>query len=169
MYPSLFAFCTSPISELLTPYCLGSHLATFWSPSQDYKIKETMTFCPHVFCIDISLEMWRGKKIMRQRQHMKRCSTSISHQWNANQNHNEVSMSWTEINLFLIVWISLVTQMVNSLPAMQETRVLSIGWKDPPEKGMVSYSSSFAWRIPWTKEPGGIQSMGSQRVKRLSD
>ena len=79
------------------------------------------------------------------------------------------SMSWTEINLFLIVWVSLVTQMVNNLPAMQETRVLSIGWKDPPEKGIVSYSSSFAWRIPWTKEPGGIQSMGSQRVRRLSD
>ena len=79
------------------------------------------------------------------------------------------SMSWTEINLFLIVWDSLVIQMVKNLPAMQETRVLSLGWEDPSEKGMVSYSSSLARRIPWTEEPGGIQSMGSQRVRRLSD
>ena len=79
------------------------------------------------------------------------------------------SMSWTEINLFLIVWDSLVIQMVKNLPAMQETRVLSLGWEDPSEKGMVSYSSSLAWRIPWTEEPGGIQSMGPQRVRRLSD
>ena len=60
-------------------------------------------------------------------------------------------------------------QMVKNLPAMQETRVLSLGWEDPSEKGMVSYSSSLAWRIPWTEEPGGIQSMGPQRVRRLSD
>ena len=48
--------------------------------------------------------------------------------------------------------------------AMQETRVLSLGWEDPLEKGMETYSSILAWRIPWMEEPGRIQSMGSQRV-----
>ena len=47
---------------------------------------------------------------------------------------------------------------------MQETQVRSLGQKDPLEKGMATNSSIFAWRIPWTEEPGGLQSMGSQRV-----
>ena len=55
--------------------------------------------------------------------------------------------------------------MVNSLPAMQETQVQSLGWEDPLEKEMTTHSSSLAWKIPWTEEPGGLQSMGSQRVK----
>ena len=48
---------------------------------------------------------------------------------------------------------------------MQETRVRSLGWEDPLEKGMVSHSSILAWKIPWTEEPGGLQSVGSQRVE----
>ena len=54
--------------------------------------------------------------------------------------------------------------MVQSLPAMQETGVQSPGWEDPPEKGMATHPSILAWRIPWTEEPGGLQSMGCQRV-----
>ena len=54
--------------------------------------------------------------------------------------------------------------MVKNLLATQETQVQSLGWKDPLEKGMATCSSVLAWRIPWTKEPGGPQSMGSQRV-----
>ena len=54
--------------------------------------------------------------------------------------------------------------MVTSLPTMQETWVQSLGWEDPVEKIMATHSSILAWRIPWTKEPGRIQSMGSQRV-----
>ena len=57
----------------------------------------------------------------------------------------------------------LLTRFTN-LPAMQETRVQSLDWEDPLEKGMVTHSSILAWKIPWTKEPGGLQSMGSQRV-----
>jgi len=57
-----------------------------------------------------------------------------------------------------------VAQTVKNLPAMQETQVLSLGWEDPLEKGMATHSSSLAWRIPWTEEPGGLQFMGSQRV-----
>ena len=60
---------------------------------------------------------------------------------------------------------SLVTQMVKNLPAMRETRVLSLGQKDLLEKGMATHSSILAWRIPWTEEPGGLQFMGSQRVE----
>ena len=54
--------------------------------------------------------------------------------------------------------------MVKYLPAMQETWVLSLGQEDPLEKGLATHSSILAWRIPWTEEPGGLQSMGSQRV-----
>ena len=59
---------------------------------------------------------------------------------------------------------SLVAQMVKRLPAMQETRVQFLGWEDPLEKEMATHSSTLAWKIPWTEEPGGPQSMGSQRV-----
>ena len=60
--------------------------------------------------------------------------------------------------------ISLVAQTVKNPPAMQETWVRSLGEEDPLEKGMDTHSSILAWRIPWIKEPGGLQSMGSQRV-----
>ena len=56
-------------------------------------------------------------------------------------------------------------QMVKSPPAMRETWVQSLGREDPLEKGMATHSSILAWRIPWTEEPGGLQSMGSQRVR----
>ena len=55
--------------------------------------------------------------------------------------------------------------MVKSLPAMRKTRVQSLGWEDPLEKGMASHSSILVWRIPWTAEPGGLQSMGSHSVR----
>ena len=58
-----------------------------------------------------------------------------------------------------------VTQMVKDQPAIQETWVWSLGWEDPLEEGMATYSSTLAWRIPWTEEPGGLQSIGSQRVR----
>ena len=59
---------------------------------------------------------------------------------------------------------SLVAQSVKDLPAVQETWVRSLGWEDPLEKEMESHSSILAWKISWTEEPGGLQSMGSQRV-----
>ena len=55
---------------------------------------------------------------------------------------------------------------VKNLPAVQETRVRSLGQEDPVEKEMAAHSSILAWRTPWTEEPGGLQSMGSQRVGR---
>ena len=59
-----------------------------------------------------------------------------------------------------------MAQMVKSLPVMLETQVQSLGWEDPLQKGMATHSSILAWRIPWTEEPGGLQSMESQRVRR---
>ena len=58
-----------------------------------------------------------------------------------------------------------MVQTVKNLPAMQETWVQSLGWEDPLEKEMATHSRILAWKIPWTEEPGGLQSMGSQRVK----
>ena len=65
-----------------------------------------------------------------------------------------------------ILWASLVAQRLKCLPAMRETRVQSLGWEDPLEKEMATHSSILAWRIPWTEDPGGLQSRGSQRVGR---
>ena len=58
--------------------------------------------------------------------------------------------------------------MVKNLPGMQDTWVQSLTWEDPLEKGMATYSSILAWRIPRTKEPGGLQSVGLQRVRHHS-
>ena len=58
----------------------------------------------------------------------------------------------------------LVAQTVKHLPAMRETQVRSLGQEDPLEKAMATHSSPLAWKIPWMEEPGGLQSMGPQRV-----
>ena len=69
----------------------------------------------------------------------------------------------------LITSNSLVAQMVKSLPAVRETHVRTLGWKDPLEKEMATHPSILAWRIPRTEEPGKLQSMLSQSQTRLSD
>ena len=56
--------------------------------------------------------------------------------------------------------------MEKNLPAVQETQVQFLGWEDPLEKEMATYSSILAWKISWTQEPGRLKSMGSQRVRR---
>ena len=58
---------------------------------------------------------------------------------------------------------------VKNLPEVQEMHVRSVGQEDPLEKGMATHSSILAWRIPWTEEPGGLQSMGSQSQTQLSN
>ena len=76
-------------------------------------------------------------------------------------------MSTIYFKLFILYWgitASLVAQTVKRLPAVQETQVRSLGWKDPLEKEMATHSSTLAWKIPRTEETGGLQSMGSQRV-----
>ena len=66
--------------------------------------------------------------------------------------------------LLRIIWASLVAQLVKNLSAMWETWVWSLGPEDPLKQELATHSSILAWRIPWTKEPGGLQSMGLQRV-----
>ena len=58
--------------------------------------------------------------------------------------------------------------MVKNLPAMVETQVQSLGWEDPLEKGMETHFSILAWRITWSEEPGGLESMGSQRIENVT-
>ena len=60
---------------------------------------------------------------------------------------------------------SLVAHMLKNLPTVWETQVQSLSWEDPLEEGIATHSSILAWRVPWTEEPGGLQSMGSQRVR----
>ena len=65
--------------------------------------------------------------------------------------------------------LTLVAQTVKRLSTMQETQVRALGWEDPLEKEMAIHSSTIAWKIPRTEEPGRLQSMGSQSRTRLSD
>ena len=72
------------------------------------------------------------------------------------------------IQKLIYIWAFLVVQMVKRLPAMQETQVWFLGREDPLEKEMAIYSSTLAWKIPWTEEPDRLQSMGSQRVRYIN-
>ena len=65
-----------------------------------------------------------------------------------------------KMNLIMAGRTSLVAQMVKHLPTMWETQVQSLGQKDPLEKEMATHSSTLAWKIPWTEEPGRLQSIG---------
>ena len=71
---------------------------------------------------------------------------------------------WNFYLIIVLLWASLVAQLVENLPAMQETWIRFLGREDPLEKGMATHSSILAWRFLWTEEPGGLQSLGSQRV-----
>ena len=83
------------------------------------------------------------------------------YQWNG-----PLTWSWVAwMSSLFHAWASLVVQLVKNLPAVQETWVWSLGWEDPLEKEMATHSSTLAWRIPWTEEPGRPQSMESQRVR----
>ena len=68
-------------------------------------------------------------------------------------------------NYLLPPWTSLVAQMVENLPAMQETQVKSLNWEDTLEKAMATHSRILAWRIPWTEEAGRLQSVESQSIR----
>ena len=76
----------------------------------------------------------------------------------------QIAYKFDDVSPF--VQASLVAQRLKHLPAMQETRVRSLGWEYPLEKEMATHSSILAWRIPWMEEPGRLQSTGSQRVRQ---
>ena len=77
------------------------------------------------------------------------------------------SLNGFDMNIY--IWVSLVAQRFKHLLAMWETWVQSLGQKDPLEKEMATHSNILAWRIPWTEEASGLQSMGSQSQTQLSD
>ena len=75
------------------------------------------------------------------------------------------TFSTLHLSYFLLAWASLVAQIIKRLPAVQETRVQSLGQENPLEKGIATHSSTLSWKIPWTEEPGRLQSIGLQRVR----
>ena len=100
-------------------------------------------------------------KTLHHTAYMTECITMPSvHGYNCSANLICHHLPQDDIKYF--PWAPLVAQMVKNLPAMKETRVRSLGQEDPLEKGMATHSSILAWRIPWTKEPGGLQSMELQ-------
>ena len=96
--------------------------------------------------------------------------------WSLSHYHSVLIVVTVEISLKLSVWAlcsyylvaksSLVAQLVKSLPAVQETQIWFLGPEDPLEKEMATCSSILAWRIPWTEEPGGLQSVESQELDK---
>ena len=85
--------------------------------------------------------------------------------WNLKQIYNKSFREQTGLSVVTSMeGASLVAQKVKNVPEMQETQVQSIGWTDSLEKEMATHSSIFTWEIPWTEEPGRLQSMASQRA-----
>ena len=72
--------------------------------------------------------------------------------------------SFNYLSIYIYIWTSLIAQSVKNLPIVQETWVRSLGQEAPLEKEMATHSNILAWKSSWTEEPGGLQSMGSQRV-----
>ena len=96
--------------------------------------------------------------------------TSIASFWTKMIYFLKIYINWTLfgkreqkiINKSIALRVSIIAQSVKSLPEMQETQVRFLSWEDPLEQEMATPSSILVWRIPWTEEPGGLQSMGSQ-------
>ena len=108
--------------------------------------------------------------------------SSLTRDWNRSLCTGRWSLNhWTSravsVELFLEISLPLfhskgasqVAQTVKNLPAMWETRVWSLGWEEPLEKGRATHSSVLAWRMPWTEEPGGLQLLGLQSRTRWND
>ena len=90
--------------------------------------------------------------------------------WGREDIFREASCQWSAWKeaaewFYCLPWTSLAAQMVKSLPTTRETRVQSLGREDLLEKEVATHSSILVWEIPWTEEPGGLQSVGSQRVR----
>ena len=77
---------------------------------------------------------------------------------------HRVRYDWSDLTAAAHIYPNLVAQMVEKLPEMQETWVRYLGWEDTLEKGMATHSTDVSWKMSWTEKPGGLQSMGSQRV-----
>ena len=100
---------------------------------------------------------WIGKIPWRR----KRLSTPVF--WP--EEFHQLYSLWGCKELDMTEWLSLTSQMVRNLPAMQKIWVQSLCQKDPPRKGMATHSSILAWRMPWTEETGGLQFLGPHRIR----
>ena len=151
---------------------------------QERYIKHLVSLSPSVFIVVSSLHSdpqhcglsshHRGFTCLRMSEEYKQDQTIIltlasSTQYNVSETHPTCVYHWWNTHLFTeergSALTSLVTQMVKNLPVMWETRVRSLDQEDPLEKEMATHSSILAWRIPGTKEPGGLPSMASHRVR----
>ena len=115
---------------------------------------------------------WRRKwqptpVFLPEESHGQRSPVGYSPKGRKELNITKVTRTWTYITQY--VWTSLVAQTVKHLPTKLETRVQSLGWEDLLEKEMETHSNILAWKIPWTEEPGRLQSMGLQSPTWLSD
>ena len=127
---------------------------------------------PFVFCIEDWLVLCRPGRLLSVFYPFALLSLRVTTTYlriltSSRCSRNVRSFSWRMVTLlfhFLYKGTFPVAQTVKNLPVMRETQVWFLGREDPLEKGMATYSSILAWRIPWTKEPGGPQSMGSQRA-----
>ena len=104
------------------------------------------------------------KKNMRLTYATKKFRKQDSHRTNREPKKITLFLNTLHFCIFVFLRDFPIAQKVKNLPAIQETHVLSLGWEYPLEKGMATHSGFLIWRIPWTEEPGGLQSMGSQRV-----
>ena len=75
-----------------------------------------------------------------------------------------IILKYINVSNQYVIHLKIIAQLVKNLPTMQETWVQSLGQEDPLEEGMATHSSILAWRIPWTEEPGRLQSIGLQTV-----
>ena len=91
------------------------------------------------------------------------CHLLLQKLYRINPHYSDIKPTLSE-KMHPYIWASLVAQTIKNLPAMQETWVRSLDQEDPLEKGMATHSSILVWRIPWTEEPGRLESMGSVRV-----
>ena len=111
----------------------------------------------------VAISSSRGSSWYRYWIHVCCIARWILHCWTTREASNALLSAFVLIQPSFL-WASLVAQLVKNLPAVQETQVRSLGWEDPLEKEMATHSSILAWKISWTEKPGGLQSMGSQRV-----
>ena len=109
-------------------------------------------------------------KTIKNSFHFPLLSDPISYHYTVSMNftYSRYLMYMVSYNIFMTalfyLWDSLVVQTVKRMPAMWETQVQSLGREDPLEKEIATHASTFAWKIPWMEEPGGLQPMGSQKV-----
>ena len=117
-------------------------------------------------CSRARVQQWRPSTAKRAKINVKKfletsLETIAPHSYGSVPSVTRLLISRT---VFISTVTSLVAQTVNHLSTMWETRVQSLGWEDPLEKEMAIHSNTIAWKIPWTEEPGRLQSMGSQTV-----